>query len=755
MSASPASVQLLRHWEFQRGDASPWQPVELPHSPFTAEPHGRDPWQGICAYRRQLWIRDPRPGERFLLRFHGAMRDATVLVDGKLAATHQGGYLPFLVDATGWLSDGAPHLIEVLLDNADNPDVPPGKPLHDLDFCWYGGLYREAELLRRPAVAISDELEVDEVAGGGVFVRTLRADAHSADLRVRVHMQNQSAQPVRLAVEADVRPLDGDDVADAHRPLFELAPGEARHVELDVHVEHPALWSPSHPHRYTLRVRLVNASGTVLDERDEFFGIRTLQMSRSGGLVLNGERIRPRGCNRHQDYPWVGYALPAAAQWRDARHIKEAGFDYVRLSHYPQSRHFLDACDALGILVLNAIPGWQFIGGTAFEEACYTQARRLIRRDRNHPCVIAWELSLNETAMPKAFMDTLHAIGHEEYPGDQMFTAGWKDYAYDIYLHARQHGRIHTWQNGDKPLIVSEYGDWEYYAATEGFDQKTGRGVLDPATNSRAFRGDGEAKLRRQANNFAEALNDTQSCPAITDGVWVMFDYPRGYDPTRAACGVMDFFRLPKFGTYLYRSQRDPHEQGDGWKGGPMVFIAALWQEGVSDDVVVYTNADEVELRLNGKTVARRQVARDDKYIALAHPPLHFALPFTPGTLEAVAYLEGKEVARHTVATAGAPARLHAWAAATPAPTPDGLDLVFVHVEVRDDAGHLCPTATDTVRLTVEGPAELAGPAEVTAEAGIASFLVWHRDLTKPLRLTASHPTLPDTEVTLPPAVSA
>jgi beta-galactosidase len=473
-------------------------------------------------------------------------------------------------------------------------------------------------------------------------------------------------------------------------------------------------------------VSVLAPDGTTLDCARERVGIRRIHFSRSGGFVLNGERRRLRGTNRHQEFPRVGYAAPRAAQYRDARRIKEAGFDYVRLSHYPPSPFFLDACDELGLVVMNCLPGWQYLGGELFRKRCFDSARGMIRRDRNHPCVVLWELSLNETEMDEAFISALHRIGHEENPGDQMFTCGWME-GYDVYLRSRQHGGIHTWEQGDHALVVAEYGDWEYFAATAGFDQKTGAGVFASWSNARKFRGDGERGMRRQAWNHMIALNDTLASRGVLDGQWCMFDYARGYDPLRAACGVMDVFRLPKFSYYFYRSQRDAGENGGAcWSGGPVVFIASHWLP-TSDLVVpVFSNCDHVELRLNGEPVAgetRRETAFTQH---LPHPPFFFELPrFIAGTLEATGYLNGRASCSHRVITPGVPAALDLYIDVLGIrPAAGEPDLVMAHAGMRDAGGTLCVTTADEIEFSTDGDVLLIGPSRVAAEAGVASVVL-------------------------------
>jgi beta-galactosidase len=735
MTGNPLKKTLLRSWQMRREDAALWADVILPHNAAPADADGAGHWTGLCAYRCRVCAGFVDRESVVTLYFHGAMHTAVASLDGSVVGVHKGGYLPFEIDVTERVRDGLVHELVVELDNRDNPDIPPGKKLGELDFLWYGGLYRDVELRVYPGVHITDACAAGEVAGGGLFVRTLEASEECATVSLRAQVRSV-CQAARTVIPRARILKDGEEVATLVSEPMQLAALSAANRNFVFRIARPALWSLRSPSLYEVELALVGADGSVVDVRRERFGIRTIEMSRSGGLVLNGVRIRPRGTNRHQEHPYAGYALPAAAQRRDAVRIKEAGFDYVRLSHYPQSPDFLDACDELGILVMNCIPGWQFFGGEVFRNACFEDARCLIRRDRNHPCVILWELSLNETDMDDAFMEKMRRIGHEEYPGDQMYTCGWKD-SYDVFIHSRQHGCIHTWTNGDKSLVVAEYGDWEYYAVNEGFDQKSGRGLLDSASNSRALRGDGEKKQLRQAANFAEALDDTLASPALTDGQWVMFDYARGYESFRSSCGVMDSFRLPKYAFHFYRSQRDADDIVAGRECGPAVFVASDWTEASSTLVTVFSNAREVALYLNGRPVGKQKSPAVGSLKHLPHPPFTFETGrFEPGTLKAVALCDGVEVASHSVTTPGRPDRLRIEIDEAHVPFADVGDVVFAHVYVEDANGVTCRGASPDVSLSVRGPLAVVGPSETAAEAGIASFLI-RRTGIGPVSITA------------------
>jgi beta-galactosidase len=432
-----------------------------------------------------------------------------------------------------------------------------------------------------------------------------------------------------------------------------------------------------------------------------------------------------RGTNRHQEYPYVGYALSDAAQYRDARKIKDAGFDYIRLSHYAHSPAFMDACDELGLVVMNCIPGWQFFNrdDPEFTEIQYENCRRLVRRDRNHPCVILWEVSLNETDMPEEFIRTTHAIAHEEYPGDQCYTCGWTE-GYDVFIQARQHGGCRDVT--DRPCVVSEYGDWEYYAQNAGLEQESWADLTPDEANSRQLRRHGEAALLQQATNFQEAHNDNLKTIAFADGLWVMFDYNRGYAPDIESSGCMDIFRLPKLSYSFFQSQRPANEDLRTAASGPMVFIGSDWTPDSSTDVRVFSNCQEVALYLNGELAERRRPDADRISTHLAQPPFMFRLDrFGPGTLEAIGYIDGRAAARHSVRTPGAVERLDFWLDEGGRPfAVDGKDVAFLRAALRDAHGTRVPDAWENVFFGAGGDITLIGANPFSSEAGIASILV-------------------------------
>jgi beta-galactosidase len=719
--AQSAAPGLNDAWSFYRDDgrtvtnalqvpAGSWQQVNLPHAARIEPRVPTAPWQGTVFYKKQLDVR-LRPGERAILRFDAVMNVADVWLNGQHLGQHLGGYLPFAFDITPALRARGGNELVVRANNDDNPVTGP-KPLKELDYIQHGGIYRGVTLLVKPAVHITDEMLSNTPAGGGVFVTYPRADKDAAVVQVQAEVQNASARAQVVTVRHTLA-WQGRQVARVQQQV-RLAAGERRHVTSRLELGQPQLWSPQAPNLYDLTSTVRAAVDTGVDTVTTRIGVRRFAFD-GGQLLLNGAPLQLRGVNRHQEYPYVGYALSPQADFRDALLIKRYGFDYVRLSHYPQSPAFMAAADEIGLLVLPGIPGWQFHNpDPAFARQVVRTCADMIRRDRNHPSVLAWECSLNETKVPDALLQALHRTVHAEYPGDQAWSAGWVPQPYDIYLQARQHRLGSKKALPDKPLIVSEYGDWEYFAMNAGLNQTAWADLKPLERSSRQALGQGETALLQQAANVAEAHADNANTPAFADGYWVMFDYARGYAPDLETSGAMSIERLPKFAAEYFRSQRDPFERSAQWGGGPMVFIASYWQPESAPRVRVFTNTDAVELRLNGKLVGRQASGP-------AHAPLTFDTGgFAPGDLVATAYIGGRVVAEHRVRTPGEPVNLVlAWDDLGVPSTPG--DLVFVRARLVDANGTTVPVNGRTV--TFSG-GDVVGSASVALEAGIASVLV-------------------------------
>lgn len=715
--------------EFNQLSMGNWEKTNLPHTPFVEPLVVLHQWQGICYYRKILNVSKKEIDKQLWLEFEGAMHLADVWVNGQHLIQHSGGYTPFVVDVTGMLHADRGNEILVRLDNRNNPLIPPGKPLETLDFCYYGGLYRDVNLIVKHPVHITHPIMANEVAGGGIFVTYPYVSKQEAEIKVKTQVSNKVGTQRHLTIrhtlyEWSKKKGRGKKVALVESPLV-LAAGTTQHHTQQFTVNNPKLWYPDSPALYVLRTEVMDGR-KVTDCEDTRIGIRRIEITREKGFVINDKPLKLEGSNRHQEYPYVGNAISDQAQYRDMYQIRDNGFNTVRLGHYPQDPSVLEACDELGLLVIEPIPGWQFFNkAQGFVDHTYKDIRDLIRRDRNHPSVIMWETTLNESWPPKSWKDQAVRIAHEEFPGDQCYTSG-DTYGYDGFDVC-----YNDWKEGynrpnttSKPGFIREYYDYEFgghYSTT------------------RVTRGDGDYALMQNAWNAQWSHNRYRAYYPWTIGgaVWSMYDYNRGCCDNICYSGLADLFRLPKFGLLYFRTQM---KEGTFTPAGPMtyeVFINSHWLEGSSDTLQVYGNVDEVKLQLNGRVIARQYpddkpstseyVSRPDGGNAenIDFPPFtFFNVNWERGELKAIGYKDGKAVAEHVVRTPGAVEAMDITYFESGV-SASCRDLLIVYVNLKDLQGTGCFGENNReVKLEVLQGGELRGPATIKAEAGVASFLV-------------------------------
>jgi beta-galactosidase len=696
---------------------SDWQTVNLPHTAKVEPLVIKEPWVGISWYKKDFTPRPEWKNKKVFIQFEAAMQQTEVWLNGKHLLTHFGGYLPFTVDISKEIIFGKSNRLLVKTDNHDNPDVPPGKPIKDLDFCYYSGIYRNVSLIITNPLHITDAVLENKTASGGIRVWYPDVSSYSAKVAVLTHIKNEAGKAKDFYLISKIIDKSGKTVVTATSVKNRIAADSEKSILQTFQIANPSLWHPDHPDLYTLKVS-IKENNVIVDEIKTKIGIRKFEL-KSERLFINGEPLLLVGTNRHQEYPYIGNAMSDNAQYRDAIKIKEAGFNMVRLSHYPQSPAFMSACDELGILTIASIPGWQFVGKDTFMQRSYQNARDLIRRDRNHACIAFWELSLNESSMPDAFMKQMAAIAKEESPESKLITCGWINNYYDVFIPARQHARFpNYWKkyNSATPLFTGEYGDWEYFAQDAGLNQAGYAGLKNDERTSRQLRGDGEKRLLQQTLNFQEAHNDNLRNPHLGDANWLMFDYNRGYSPDIESSGIMDIFRLPKFAYYFYRSQSKP-----------TLKIASYWNE-KSDfsHIKVFSDCEEVALYLNNRLVEKKMSGSDKTSDILFCPPFVFNVKgFEPGSLKAVGYIKNEAVIEDMVTTEGQATCIKLTYDTSSRPLKaDGADVVFVYATICDAKGNQVFESNALVQFTIKGNGKLIGQNPINAEAGISSILL-------------------------------
>jgi len=724
-----------------------WQEVSLPHT-ANIEPliTGPDMWQGVAYYKKRFVIDKKYRGQKVTIEFEGAMQQSDVWLNGKLATQHKGGYTPFYVDCGKNIFYDKPNEVIVRVDSHADRDFPPGKALLKNGYNYWSGLYRDAWLSITDPVHITNAVEAQKVMGGGVFFRTPDVSKQSATALIKTNVVNESRKDQDIVVKQILKSPSGEIVFVNRSPAKLIAKGKDIDIVQQLKVKDPLLWYPDNPYLYTLNT-IVLVNGVEKDNISQHVGFRKLSFSRKEGFKLNGEPMKLIGVNRHQDYPYIGVALSDNAQYRDMKKIKEAGFNTVRLSHYPQSPAVYAAADELGLMLLDAIPGWQFFNNNdIFKQRVYRDIHDMIHRDRNHPSVILWEANLNESYPPDSFRIACHQLVHTELPEGEYFTIGetygakhttwdvamanWYDDKDTIFRNTYE--RVQDVQP-HSPGFIKEYADWEY-----GGVQST----------TRSTRASGEkAMLQGLWNTLWEHNTDMDYEGNIGDAIWAMYDNNIPSEKRNYEWGVLDYLRLPKFVAPLFRSQLQPYKKIAGIdNNGPYLFIANWWTpRSGKGKVIVLSNCDKVILKVNGKTVGEQypdngpttpyglfEKGGADPFDGgncknYKHPPFTFKnILYHPGELTAEGYINGKKVAEQIVRTPERFTQIKLWADYSGKPMKaDNADAIFVYASLVDKNGTVACLDNETeVAFSLTGDAKIIGPSKVKVRGGIASILL-------------------------------
>ena len=558
-------------------------PVRLPHTvkllPFND--FSEHAYQMVSGYLRFLVPPESWRGQRVRVVFEGAAHQARVYLNGQLLAQHACGYTAFTVDLTDHLHWQGANNLTVELDSRENLDVPPFGNV--IDYLTYGGLYREV-FLEVGGPALIEDLCVRADMDGSV--RCL-PDCRSAEgLTLRLAVCNESGEEL-VCQETG-----------------------AEESEILLQLEHPELWDCEHPALYRLKAALKQGEKTV-DERTVRFGFRRVEF-RPDGFYLNEKRVQLRGLDRHQSWPYMGYAAPARAQRLDADILKyELGCNAVRTSHYPQSHHFINRCDEIGLLVFTEIPGWQHIGGESWKAQALENTREMVLQWRNHPSIFLWGVRINESADDDELYRKTNEIAHQLDP-------------------TRPTGGVRNFPHSHLLEDVYTYNDFSHHGPNRGcaprkiITREGGKGYLISEYNGHMFPTkayDCEEKRLEHALRHARVVSDAASQPGIGGSFgWCMFDYNthRDFGSGDRICyhGVMDMFRNPKLAAAVYASQQEMT---------PVLEISSSMDigehpAGALGTVAVFTNADQIRLYRNDLLVGSFSPSAD--YAGLAHPPV-------------------------------------------------------------------------------------------------------------------------------------
>lgn len=726
-------------WRFHRGDVadggsetlddSRWAVVSLPDGIelLPDEASGCVNYQGPVWYRKHFVPEERLRGKRLFVHFEGIMGKSEIWLNGERVLTHYGGFLPAIVDVTGRLRPGADNLLAVRADNSDDPSYPPGKAQDVLDFCYFGGIYRDCWLIAHHPVHITDPNFENEEAGGGLFVSYDKVSEQAADVRLALHVRNDAPTDFAGRIEYVWRDTTGAAVQRLRQRIAVKA-GQAERFQTATTLKRPHLWSPESPYLYRLEVKITDSRGRTVDGYAQRIGVRSIEFRGADGFWLNGRPYESKliGANRHQDFAVIGNALPNNLHWRDAKKLRDAGLKVIRNAHYPQDPAFMDACDELGLFVIVNTPGWQFWNKEpSFAERVYDNIRQMVRRDRNHACVWLWEPILNETWYPEDFARRAKETVEAEYPFPYCYTAC------DERARGSQFYRVrfrHPANGNSDERQAPTDSAVTYFTREWGDHVDNWNSHNSPSRVSRSW---GEVPMLVQARHYGappyrytcyETLCQTPR-QHVGGTLWHSFDHQRGYHPDPFYGGIMDAYRQPKTSYYLFCAQRDPDEHNPLAESGPMVHIANALTPFSPADVTVFSNCDTVRLITfgsQGDTLYYYRPAAPQG--GMPHPAITFKDVFSHEKDKAMGH-KGKEGESYLLAEGLRGGQVVAAHKLHPARRPvhllleadlqgrtlqaNGSDIVTVVASVTDHRGTIKRLNNSNVRFWVEGEGEL------------------------------------------------
>ena len=555
--------------------------VRLPHNPITLPLHYSTPeyYEMVSGYKKTIVLEEEDLSKRIFLFFQGVAHVSTLYFNGKEIGSHYCGYTSFSHEVTDYIKKGENEIL-VKVDGRESSNIPPFGFV--IDYLTYTGIYRDVFLIKKNKTYIED-----------VFVTTPTLSSLKAEYTV------DGDKDYTILYQL----MDGGKV---------LEKGEVQGSILSLSSLSVSPWSPSSPKLYTLRSTLV-VNGKEMDTKEVEFGFRTIE-TRGKDLYLNGEKIFLQGLNRHQAWPYIGYAASERMQREDARILKyELGCNIVRTSHYPQSQYFISECDRIGLLVFTEIPGWQHIGDEEWKERAVDNTRDMVLQYRNHPAVIIWGVRINESQDDDDFYKKTNDMARSLDPTRPTSGVRYLEnssllediYSYNDFSHSGKNPGVKekekVTKHKDKPLLISE-----------------ANGHMFP---TKAY--DSWERRQEQALRHATVLNDAKKDHNHIGAIeWCMTDYAthRDFGSGDRICyhGVMDSFRNPKDAAYFWGSQQEKDQ---------VIHVSSSmdigdYNGGIRGKVWIFTNADSVDVYKNNKKIT---TLSSSPYSALSHGPIPFS----------------------------------------------------------------------------------------------------------------------------------
>jgi beta-galactosidase len=711
--------------------------INLPHTVTPLSWQNWDPasWQDAWIYRRHFAITPGDKNLRLFVHFDRVMAGATPLINGHNLEPHLGGFLPFAREITGLVQEGN-NVLAVAVDSRWLNVPPSGSPRGPVavDYLLPGGITGSVQLCAVPAIFLRE-----------VFAKPVNVlnSNRRVDITCRVDAAGQL--PASIHLTATLR-QGSSTVASASLGAQAEKPDQEFSFKLE-HLPAIELWSPDHPHLYDLDVTLAHA-GQPLHRYSTRIGFREARFDLDG-FYLNGKRTQLFGLNRHELFPYLGFAAPARLLRRDAEILRrQFNLNVVRCSHYPQSEAFIDACDELGLMIWEELPGWQYIGDESWQDLAVRDVEAMIRRDRNHPSVVIWGVRINESRNDPELYRRTRALAHsldDSRPTSGTMTPSsrkdWEtEWAQDVFAFDDYHA------NPDHTVGILDPVEGHPYLITETvgqFNYGAGR-----AFNMQYRRAGDIGQQTSQAIYHAQAHSRTGDHPRIAGAIaWCAFDYASLINAYHAVkCpGISDVFRIPKLGASFYLAQVAPSvrpviELGFYWDFGPQT------PSGPGAHATIFSNCERLDLFINGKP---HSVLHPDRagFPNLRYPPF-FADLSLDGSAHPELRIDGYVGASRAISRSFSsdPSSDRFWLHADDAElVADGSDMTRLAFAVVDKFGAPRAFAGGAVSLQISGSGTIVGDNPFSLVENGGAGAVWIKSIagqTGTVRIDAEHSAL-------------